>query len=179
MERRENLKNDNMLPEAIGEIRSKAGDEAEIFVFGYPSPVANLTQDYNEFTVQEAYKINQWAEHLNCTIEEVVTCMDDPKLFFVPVAEMFVGHEYGGEKDPWINPVKIFNKTESFHPNVLGHKAYAKALQSKIINKGAPSQCMICDFEVNSLISDNSNTLKSLSQTLSFYWQSNNSNESI
>ena len=134
------LRHQSKLPLAFDTIRSMAPN-ADIYVLRYPPLLAEISEVYYdvlscEFTVQEAKRIREWTEQLNCVIEEEVIKMEDDKFFFVPVSEEFAGHEIGSAGVPWINAVRFIpTMMDSFHPNSAGHKAFAKALQKRIDNK--------------------------------------------
>ena len=138
----------------FSKLRASAGD-ASIFVLGYPDLVPRES-DFDstcdrldsawwladvavailggnlDLDKREREFLRDGSVELNATISDAA---DRAGFHFVPVADAFSGHETCTNEVAWVNGLEIdfFKKNDrSFHPNQLGHLAYALALRSYI-----------------------------------------------
>lgn len=112
---------------------------ARIVVLGYPALFAQgeLASDRTlscdlvalAFDASEREAIRAWGAALNATIRSEAEAAG---LTFLPLDEVFRGHEACAGPDAWIEPV-VFDPdlaSGSFHPNAEGHAAIAATIQA-------------------------------------------------
>jgi lysophospholipase L1-like esterase len=99
-------------------------EDAQDCVSGLKGPAPGIGGDEQDF-------LREMTEEMNRRLKNAA---DRTNIDFVPVIGEdaygdFAGHELCGRDGSWINGLKIRKSVESFHPNVLGQRAYADALE--------------------------------------------------
>jgi hypothetical protein len=125
-------KANTQLPAALSQlytaIRAKAPN-ARVFVLGYPHllPPASSTVNCGSLTPSKRAIINHAADVLADVTRNSTTGRRG--FTFVDSRAHFAGHE-ACTTTPWIQGLRLDEPVKSFHPNVSGHKQYAKLLLS-------------------------------------------------
>ena len=106
---------------------------ARIVVTGYPRLLNGITDCnlFTFFTAREMARLNAATDALNTAIQ---LAAQDAQLPFVAVAPAFDGHAVC-DRPPWINGL-VLPVVNSYHPNVIGHSAYAVLVAPALF--GAP-----------------------------------------
>lgn len=124
------------------------GDASAAFVLGYPHafPASSAEQNCLKLTPWrgEMDFLNQRADQLNGLIASAAASAG---IQFVPVQQLFAGHEVCGNSGEWINGpefagLHIGVGRGSFQPNTPGQEAYAQILADYIdaqVSGGAPT----------------------------------------
>lgn len=139
------------------DIHAKAPN-ARIVVMGYPQLFPATTEEQKcvklaektvnknlslGFSTMEQYFFRSAVTDFNAAIKRAVEKSGVPGIKFISVEEAFAGHEVCGNKGEWINGLSLRTKNgvvvpykrsdfeekkQSFHPNALGHEAYARLI---------------------------------------------------
>lgn len=128
------------LYDAYHDIADKAGEQAHIFVVGYPKLFSSYIRMISE---KEVGLVNDAVIWFNNAIEILVEeCDDEINISFVSVIDAFEGHG-AGSNEPYINEIQYFTQksenlewsptsSASMHPNKKGAAAYARCVQTEI-----------------------------------------------
>jgi lysophospholipase L1-like esterase len=134
------------LPDAYRAIRAKA-PHAKVYVLGYPrffpkkppqscrTGVPAPTAPLSQFTQSDMRWINDETKVLNGVISRSARSAG---FIYVDTYDAFDGHELcsGLTTTKWMNRVVLPDDHQSYHPNVLGHQAFTRAL---VRASGSPS----------------------------------------
>jgi PKD repeat protein/lysophospholipase L1-like esterase len=115
----------------IGEIKSRA-PAARILIGGYPKafPSGGYPGACWTFTTTDEQWMNAKAAELNFAIQQAAN--ESGLAEYVDAYSIDDTHEVCDQQAQWINGILPPPHPESFHPNILGHQAYANAFARQL-----------------------------------------------
>jgi Tol biopolymer transport system component len=129
------------LPKLYRDIRTRMAPGAKLYVIGYPrffpkNPPARCSTGltlppFSVFVRSDMTWINNQIARLNAINKRTAK---EAGATFIDIYDVFDGHEIcnTAKQKPWMNLVDLGVKSQSFHPNVAGHKAEADWILSRL-----------------------------------------------